>query len=469
MEKLDMRFIIILFIVFSNILSADTIWQDNFEENTGWTLTGEFEIGQPQGLGGEHGNPDPTSAYSGVQVLGVDLTGSGDWEGDYENYLEEDEYSAVSPIIDCSQFMNTQLSFTRWLNVEQPAYDHACLDISSDDGTTWIELWTNSATITDNSWSLDNYDISTSADLHGSVRIRFTIGPTDDSWQYSGWNIDDIEVTGDPVVYGAIEGNVMDITNNEPIQSAQISNQFGNSLSDENGYFLIPNIPTGNRLITVHAVGYYPFTSDQIVVTENDTAYVFCEIIPNPNTPASPQDLTAEVFNENNVHLMWNAPTTRDNLLAYNVYRNGYLLASILPEECDDLNLVNGVYDYYVTGIYDTGESLPSNLVEVEINATGNDEEMITPEVKLWNYPNPFNPSTTIYFEATNLHGSARIEIYNLKGQKVKTLPVILSEVEGSATWFGDNDNGKPVTSGIYLYRLKADNVDISRKCLLLK
>ncbi|MDO9577674.1 MAG: hypothetical protein Q7J16_07290 [Candidatus Cloacimonadales bacterium] len=113
-------------------------------------------------------------------------------------------------------------------------------------------------------------------------------------------------------------------------------------------------------------------------------------------------------------------------------------------------------------------------------------------EIKLSNYPNPFNPSTMISFETTNLRESARIEIYNLKGQKVRMLPVILScvEVRGtfknsdpstplrmtragnnyySVTWNGDDDNGNPVSSGIYLYRLKAGDVVVSRKCLLLK
>jgi len=54
-----------------------------------------------------------------------------------------------------------------------------------------------------------------------------------------------------------------------------------------------------------------------------------------------------------------------------------------------------------------------------------------TPSIRLTNYPNPFNPTTTISLEAKDLQENAQIEIYNLKGQIVKTLSLSLSEDEG--------------------------------------
>lgn len=467
-----MKILMIILLIAFNSLFCDTIWQDDFEESSGWILSGEFEIGMPQGLGGEHGNPDPVAAFAGLQVLGVDLTGMGGYPGDYENNLGADEYSAVSPAIDCSAFLNIELSFMRWLNVEQSAYDHAYIDISSDNGTTWIEIWTNTAAITNNSWSMGTYDISEIVDLQENVRIRFTIGPTDGSWQYSGWNVDNLVVSGDPVVYGAIEGNIINSANNNPVPFAQVASQFGNALSNVEGYFLLTNIPTGNRILTIHALGFYQFESENILVTENDTTYVLCELIENPNTPPSPQNLDAEVIDENNVQLSWDAPDTRDILLAYNVYRNGYVIASVLEEEFLDLNLVNGDYEFFVTAVYDTGESLPSNIVDVQIIATGIfNENLPVADFKLWNYPNPFNPSTTISFETTNLHEFTQIVIYNLRGQKIRffsNLPITQSPNQ-QIIWNGTDDSGKPVTSGIYFYKLKSGNLEINRKCLLLK
>ena len=85
----------------------------------------------------------------------------------------------------------------------------------------------------------------------------------------------------------------------------------------------------------------------------------------------------------------------------------------------------------------------------------------------LRNYPNPFNPSTTIYYETTNLHENTRIEIYNLIGQKVKQF----SDIRGQSSiiWDGTDENNQPVSSGIYFYKLKAGKgfSEIKRMLLL--
>jgi subtilisin family serine protease len=174
------------------------IFEDDFETDKGWALITEFQRGAPGGLGGDYGNPDPASAHGGSNVLGVDMTGLGAYNGDYEINLSDRAYTATSPIIDCTDFLNIQMTFWRYLNVEQPAYDHAYIDIY--DGSTWHEIWSNSATITDNSWNEINIDISTYADGNTDMRIRFCIGETDGSWQYSGWNIDDFVVFGESTI-----------------------------------------------------------------------------------------------------------------------------------------------------------------------------------------------------------------------------------------------------------------------------
>ena len=95
-------------------------------------------------------------------------------------------------------------------------------------------------------------------------------------------------------------------------------------------------------------------------------------------------------------------------------------------------------------------------------------EVVPTSDIKMYNYPNPFNPTTTICFETTNIHENTQIEIYNLKGQKIKTLPVTLSEDEGSVVWNGTDNSGKPVSSGIYLYKLEAGGRYTSTKRMIL-
>jgi len=111
--------------------------------------------------------------------------------------------------------------------------------------------------------------------------------------------------------------------------------------------------------------------------------------------------------------------------------------------------------------------------LEFELPYVNSDDNTIQMSETLNNYPNPFNPTTTILFslkpEDTQ---NPRLEIYNLKGQKVKTFichtePV---EVRHSITWNGTDDFSKPVSSGVYFYRLVVDGKNVaSKKMLLLK
>jgi hypothetical protein len=85
------------------------------------------------------------------------------------------------------------------------------------------------------------------------------------------------------------------------------------------------------------------------------------------------------------------------------------------------------------------------------------------------NYPNPFNPETTISFDMPKT-GSARLDIFNVKGQLVKNL------FNGSApygktttVWNGTDKNGKAVTSCVYFYRLNTEGHSETRKMMLMK
>ena len=85
------------------------------------------------------------------------------------------------------------------------------------------------------------------------------------------------------------------------------------------------------------------------------------------------------------------------------------------------------------------------------------------------NYPNPFNPSTTISFNLAS-DGKVSVAVYNIKGQKVKQLVSDqLSEGEYSVVWDGTDNSKKQVSSGIYFYKLKAGAETKVKKMLLLK
>jgi len=85
------------------------------------------------------------------------------------------------------------------------------------------------------------------------------------------------------------------------------------------------------------------------------------------------------------------------------------------------------------------------------------------------NYPNPFNPETIIAFTLAK-HGLVEIDVYNIKGERVRGLVNgLLSAGNHQVIWDGADDMGRVAGSGVYFYRLKAGGVVATRKMVLLK
>ncbi|MBC8384904.1 MAG: T9SS type A sorting domain-containing protein [Candidatus Cloacimonetes bacterium] len=101
-------------------------------------------------------------------------------------------------------------------------------------------------------------------------------------------------------------------------------------------------------------------------------------------------------------------------------------------------------------------------------------EPIPTPD-KLYstNYPNPFNPTTTISFNLSAENCEvAELSIYNVKGQKVRTFTnqQITNSTNQQILWDGTDNNNNPISSGVYLYKLNVNGQTKSvKKCLLIK
>ncbi|MDD4154993.1 MAG: FlgD immunoglobulin-like domain containing protein [Candidatus Cloacimonetes bacterium] len=101
---------------------------------------------------------------------------------------------------------------------------------------------------------------------------------------------------------------------------------------------------------------------------------------------------------------------------------------------------------------------------------TGN-SEIVLPQTKLTanNYPNPFNPETTISFNIPT-SGNVSVKVFNVKGQIVNTL--VNEEMKAGnnqVIWNGLDYAGKQVTSGVYFYKVETENHSIINKMLLMK
>ncbi|MFH1502708.1 MAG: C1 family peptidase [Candidatus Eisenbacteria bacterium] len=98
------------------------------------------------------------------------------------------------------------------------------------------------------------------------------------------------------------------------------------------------------------------------------------------------------------------------------------------------------------------------------------DEEMADRAYVSYNYPNPFNPSTAIRYSVPSPGGLVRLTVYDLTGREVKTL---VSEQKRAgdylAVWYGKDDRGNELGSGVYFYRLEVGEFRFERKMVMLK
>jgi len=114
-----------------------------------------------------------------------------------------------------------------------------------------------------------------------------------------------------------------------------------------------------------------------------------------------------------------------------------------------------------------TGEIMLRAIIQP--SSAGDDQIEIPVVLDAKNYPNPFNPETTIAFSLPQ-SGFTTLNVYNLKGQLVKTL--VNSDIAAGnhrVVWNGTDANSQKVSSGMYFYRLNNAGKTITRKMLMMK
>ncbi len=175
------------------------------------------------------------------------------------------------------------------------------------------------------------------------------------------------------------------------------------------------------------------------------------------------------ISQDGNVMCTWSVPTEIRDLTGYKIYRDDVEIGTSTETFYIDTGVGTGTYVYYATAMYsDMYESEASNQVELDhVDASDNLIPLVTELTG--NFPNPFNPVTNIKL-ALSQNDHVRIDIYNLKGEKITTL--IDEELEAAyytLTWNGTDDHNNKVTSGVYFYKMKAGKYTSTRKMIMLK
>jgi hypothetical protein len=201
--------------------------------------------------------------------------------------------------------------------------------------------------------------------------------------------------------------------------------------------------------------------------------------------PVYPPRNLAAVVDRQNVTLTWQPPedfNPANPLLKYRVYRAPVgepfpldplaevgLFFSIPTYE--DLDVPPGSYHYVVTGLYEGGESGPSNEVEVLVEIPASVAELPGPGGRALSIaPNPFNPVTVIRYLPTTVE-PVRVAIYDAGGKRVKSLVETRAAVAApqSVLWDGTDETGAAVASGSYFARFEQGGRVATRRVTLLK
>jgi len=195
--------------------------------------------------------------------------------------------------------------------------------------------------------------------------------------------------------------------------------------------------------------------------------------------PCQPQNLVGDqIVSPDGLELSWD-PNVEPDLLHYCVYRgadadftpsSGNLLGATTGETFFDGDWLWSSGDYYKVSAVDVhgNESLFAVLGPGGVTDAG---DVVPPRRTFLaqNSPNPFNPATTIRFSLAE-KVSVVLAVYDARGRVVRTLMRReLTPDVYSVTWDGTNNNGMPVSSGVYFYRLDAGTFRQVRKMVLLK
>jgi type IX secretion system substrate protein len=144
----------------------------------------------------------------------------------------------------------------------------------------------------------------------------------------------------------------------------------------------------------------------------------------------------------------------------------------LAPNEFEELHIAihttsTGGFPFSLT--FAEGDLVEPIVINFTFNTADNvsaDNELLAVPKLGQNFPNPFNPSTTIALNLSQQEASsASLNIYNSKGQIVKTF----NQVAQNVVWNGQDNQGKEVNSGIYFYQLKTGDQSFTKKMILLK
>jgi len=247
------------------------------------------------------------------------------------------------------------------------------------------------------------------------------------------------------------------------------------------GYFTPPHPEMGGvNNSGIKEVGYSAYDVSE-VVTETDAGadYTIYEVgVTNPDSAAALHrvGLLPTIGSDD--------PTLVNNQLHWNAHAWGFDFLEI----GQPISLIREYWKNKGRDVFKPGDNIgiavrtetplddwgvdltPRGQLTVATGVAGKDRSTVPDQFVLQaNYPNPFNPETTIEFSVP-MTAQVAIEIYNMLGQRVRNLmDAKLAVGNHTVKWNGQNDAGVQLSSGIYFYKLTSGSTVLTKRMMLLK
>ena len=296
-------------------------------------------------------------------------------------------------------------------------------------------------------------------------------------------NIDfDLEIDDDydGSLSGVVNGGTDSVEGALIMAYAEDQSFAGTTVADETGFYEFPNMPEGDYYLAAMAPSYVPtFYPGVIDYEEAETIFV--------NGAVENIDFELIPMNGNGFLTVNGQVTDTDNDYVANATvlftdEEGNVVTTAQTND-EGYYSVTGLSEGEVTGLatktyYDSGHETNTINDDMTIDfsiepesptATG-ETDMEENVLSINNYPNPFNPKTTIEFSLTEA-SNVKVIVYDIKGKEVVSLVENqdLSAGAHSVKWTGKDSDNKTVASGIYFYRISTGNKSVTQKMILLK
>jgi hypothetical protein len=238
--------------------------------------------------------------------------------------------------------------------------------------------------------------------------------------------------------------------------------------ADAKIYHIEPGVST--RLGS--ALGVTPGPSFHFAI--NDSVYFDNRIPPRGFTNAAFEAVQSPpvgysyadgAYSDSTVYTLPSTAVEAEVVLYYQSTSKEYI--EFLRDENTTNNLGQQLHDSWVAHGRAAPIAMASDLILLDITDAGEIPRPVTYLAQ--NFPNPFNPTTTIRFSVART-GPARLVIYDERGRRVRTLiDGTVTQGTHQETWNGVTDAGRRAASGVYFYVLETDGKELRKKMVMVK